>query len=76
MTPREAEIENLLSAPHQIAWDIGRHDPMVLLIRSINLLRGYVVRPVPDTRDDDELDRAEEALAHGVSVRDLNDLNP
>jgi hypothetical protein len=72
MTDAKFAIEKYLARVADRAWQIGRLDVHTQIILSINCLRRYAPPTLPDHCDDDELDRAEEALAHGVSVRELN----
>lgn len=72
MTGSEKKIDRLLTQAHQLAWQAGRYDMTVQIIKAITMLRGITPRPLPDNRSDDELDLAEEAFAQGVDVREIN----
>jgi hypothetical protein len=71
MNAKEKQVERLLATAHQICWDLGRHDVCTGMISALNCLRRLSPRPLSDNGDDDELNRAEEAVAHGVSVSEL-----
>jgi hypothetical protein len=62
----EKRVDNLLSAAHQICWNVGRHDVAIRLIGALNALRKVTpVRPL-DNRDEHERDLDEEAFAQGT----------
>jgi hypothetical protein len=71
MTSAERKIERLLAQAHDLAWDAGRFDLTVQIIKSINLCRGYIARPVSDMRHDDQRDCDEYAAECGVTVSEL-----
>jgi hypothetical protein len=72
MTDAEFAIEKYLARAASRAWQIGRLDVHTQIIRRINCLRRYALPTLPDHRDDDQFDRAEQAFVHGVTVRELN----
>jgi hypothetical protein len=71
MNKNELEIERLLGRAADRAWQIGRLDVHAAIIRAVNTLRGFIARPVPDTRDADQRDIEEYADECGVTVSEI-----
>jgi len=71
MTGTERKTEQHLARAHDSAWNAGRFDVCVWVIAALNTLPRYLVRPVPDNRNEDERDLAEEVDAAGLTMRNL-----
>jgi hypothetical protein len=72
MSPSEQEIDRLLTEAHDVAWNCGRSDLTVPIVRAICLLR-RLAPPRPAYRlDDAEFDQQAELDEQQITLKDLS----